>query len=63
MICALTGFVTGHFAGLQELGVGLIAGIAIDASIIRLLLLPATMVLLGKWNWSNPRISESRTNS
>ncbi len=63
MICALTGFVTGHFAGLQELGVGLIAGIAIDATIIRLLLLPATMVLLGKWNWSNPRISESRTNS
>jgi RND superfamily putative drug exporter len=63
MICALTGFVTGHFAGLQELGVGLIAGIAIDASIIRLLLLPATLVLLGKWNWSHPRISKSRTNS
>ncbi|MEY3920093.1 MAG: hypothetical protein RLZ15_887 [Actinomycetota bacterium] len=63
MVCALTGFVTGHFAGLQELGVGLIAGIAIDATIIRLLLLPATMVLLGKWNWSHPRISKGRTNS
>ena len=63
MVSALTGFVTGHFAGLQELGVGLIAGIAIDATIIRLLLLPATMVLLGKWNWSHPRISKGRTNS
>ena len=63
MVGALTGFVSGHFAGLQELGIGLVAGIAIDATIIRLLLLPATMVLLGKWNWSHPRFGESRTNS
>jgi RND superfamily putative drug exporter len=55
MIGALTGFISGHFAGLQELGIGLIAGIAIDATLIRLLLLPATMILLGKWNWSHPR--------
>ena len=55
MVGALSGFITGHFAGLQELGIGLVAGIAIDATIIRLLLLPATMVLLGKWNWSHPR--------
>jgi RND superfamily putative drug exporter len=63
MVGALTGFVSGHFAGLQELGIGLIAGIIIDATIIRLLLLPATMVLLGKWNWSHPRIRGGRTNS
>ena len=63
MVGALTGFVSGHFAGLQELGVGLIAGIIIDATVIRLLLLPATMVLLGKWNWSHPRIFGGRTNS
>ena len=56
MIGALTGFISGHFAGLQELGIGLVAGIAIDATVIRLLLLPATMVLLGKWNWSHPRL-------
>lgn len=62
MVGALTGFITGHFAGLQELGIGLIAGIALDATIIRLLLLPATMVLLGKWNWSHPRLRGSRTN-
>ena len=62
MVGALTGFITGHFAGLQELGIGLIAGIAIDATIIRMLLLPATMVLLGKWNWSHPRFRGSRTN-
>ena len=62
MVGALTGFVSGHFAGLQELGIGLVAGIALDATIIRLLLLPATMVLLGKWNWSHPRVRGSRTN-
>ena len=62
MVGALTGFITGHFAGLQELGIGLIAGIALDATIIRMLLLPATMVLLGKWNWSHPRFRGSRTN-
>ena len=63
MVGALTGFISGHFAGLQELGIGLVAGIIIDATIIRLLLLPATMVLLGKWNWSHPRIRGGRTNS
>ena len=63
MVGALTGFISGHFAGLQELGIGLVAGIIIDATAIRLLLLPATMVLLGKWNWSHPRIRGSRTNS
>ena len=63
MVGALTGFVSGHFAGLQELGIGLIAGIIIDVTVIRLLLLPATMVLLGKWNWSHPRIRGGRTNS
>ena len=62
MIGALTGFLSGHFAGLQELGVGLVAGIAIDVTIIRLLLLPASMALFGKWNWSHPRFRRSRTN-
>ena len=50
-ITALTGLISGHFAGLQQLGVGLAAGVLIDATIIRGLLLPSAMVLLGKWNW------------
>ena len=50
-ITALTGLITGHFAGLQQLGIGLAAGVLIDATIIRGLLLPSAMVLLGKWNW------------
>ena len=53
-IAALTGLITGHFAGLQQLGIGLAAGVFIDATIIRGLLLPSAMVLLGRWNWWLP---------
>ncbi len=38
----------------KELGVGLVVAIAVDATIIRLLLVPATMRLLGRWNWWFP---------
>jgi putative drug exporter of the RND superfamily len=39
----------------KEFGLGLAAAIAIDASIIRCILVPSVMVLLGKWNWWLPR--------
>lgn len=51
---ALGGMVFGHFAGLQELGIGLALAVLIDATIIRGLLLPSVMVLLGRWNWWLP---------
>ncbi len=55
LVGALSGFVFGHFAGLQELGIGLAVGIIIDATIIRGLLLPSSMVLFGRWNWWLPQ--------
>ena len=55
LVGALSSFVFGHFAGLQELGIGLAVGIIIDATIIRGLLLPSSMVLLGRWNWWLPQ--------
>jgi len=39
----------------KQLGVGLAAAILIDATIVRTVLLPATMKLLGDWNWYLPR--------
>ncbi len=39
---------------LKEMGIGLAAAILIDATIVRAVLLPATMKLLGKWNWYLP---------
>ncbi len=56
-VTALTGFIVGEFAGLQQLGVGLAIGVFIDATIIRLFILPSAMVLLGRWNWWPPRHS------
>src|SRR4051794_27766586 len=53
-------FVFGIFATLSSLdfkmlGVGLALAVLIDATIIRAVLLPATMTLLGDWNWYLPR--------
>ncbi len=54
-IVAVSGFIGGHFAGLQELGVGLVCAVLIDATLIRLLLLPSVMILLGNANWWLPK--------
>ena len=51
---AVAGLALSHFAGLQEVGIGLVFGVLIDATIIRGLLLPSVMVLLGNWNWWMP---------
>src|SRR5919112_702359 len=40
---------------MQQMGIGLAAAVLIDATIIRGVLLPATMKLLGDWNWYLPR--------
>ncbi|HEV3228310.1 MAG TPA: MMPL family transporter [Solirubrobacteraceae bacterium] len=54
MVAAFTGFTAGHFVGLQEFGFGLSAAILLDATIVRALLVPATMKLIGDWNWYLP---------
>jgi len=55
MIGALTGLVAGRIAGLQELGVGLSLGILIDATLVRGVVLPSVMTLLGERTWWLPR--------
>jgi len=47
-------FVTLSFIDFKELGLGLAAAVLIDATIIRGVLLPAAMKLLGDWNWYLP---------
>jgi uncharacterized membrane protein YdfJ with MMPL/SSD domain len=54
MIAAFAGFVAGSFVGLQEFGLGLCAAILLDATVVRAILVPATMKLLGRWNWYLP---------
>jgi RND superfamily putative drug exporter len=54
MIAAFSGFMTGRFVGLQQFGLGLSAAIFLDATVVRVLLVPSLMKLLGDWNWYLP---------
>jgi RND superfamily putative drug exporter len=54
MIAAFSGLMSGSFVGLQEFGFGLAVAILLDATIVRALLVPALMMLLGRWNWYMP---------
>ena len=51
---AIAAFATSKLAFIKELGLGTALVVLIDATIIRALLVPSLMVLLGKWNWWAP---------
>jgi uncharacterized membrane protein YdfJ with MMPL/SSD domain len=55
MIVVFSVFVTLQLVIIRQLGFGLAVAVFIDATIVRSLLLPATMRLLGEWNWWMPR--------
>ena len=52
---AIGAFVTSEIVFIKELGLGTALAVLIDASIVRALLVPSLMELLGKWNWWAPR--------
>jgi uncharacterized membrane protein YdfJ with MMPL/SSD domain len=54
MIAAFSGFTFGSFVGLQEFGLGLSAAILLDATLVRAVLVPAVMKIMGEWNWYLP---------
>jgi putative drug exporter of the RND superfamily len=58
MVCVFTSFVLNGNPIVKEFGVGLAVAIAIDSTLVRCLLVPAVMVLLGKWAWWMPRWME-----
>jgi uncharacterized membrane protein YdfJ with MMPL/SSD domain len=55
MVCVFALFGTLSSLELKQAGIGLAAAVLIDATLIRGVLLPATMKLLGDWNWYLPR--------
>jgi RND superfamily putative drug exporter len=55
MVLAFGIFATLPFLDFKEMGIGLAAAVLIDATIVRAVLLPATMKLLGEWNWYLPK--------
>ncbi len=55
MMIVFSGFAAGKIGGVEEIGFGLVVAVLIDATIVRCLLVPATMTLLGDFNWWAPR--------
>ena len=54
IIAVYVGFASGELVIFQQLGFGVAVALLIDATLIRLVLLPASMRLLGNWNWYLP---------
>jgi uncharacterized membrane protein YdfJ with MMPL/SSD domain len=52
---AIGAFATSQVIFIKELGVGTALAVLIDATIVRALLVPSLMELLGRWNWWSPR--------
>ena len=55
MVAVFAIFATLGLVDMKMMGVGLAVAILLDATIVRAILLPATMTLLGDWNWYLPR--------
>jgi RND superfamily putative drug exporter len=54
MVAAFSGFVVGRIEGLREFGLGLAVAVTLDATIVRAILVPSVMAVLGRWNWWLP---------
>ncbi len=55
MVTVFGAFAFARMLPIKELGFGLAAAVLLDATIIRVIMVPATMRLMGKWNWWLPR--------
>jgi uncharacterized membrane protein YdfJ with MMPL/SSD domain len=55
MVVVFGVFVTLELTIIKQLGLGLAVAVFLDATIVRSVLLPASMRLLGDWNWWLPR--------
>jgi putative drug exporter of the RND superfamily len=55
IVAVFAGFAAGELVMFQQMGFGVAVALLIDATIIRSVLLPAAMHLLGSWNWYLPR--------
>jgi len=54
IVVVFVGFVAGRLLVIKEVGFALAVAVLIDATLVRCLLVPATMTVLGRWNWWAP---------
>jgi RND superfamily putative drug exporter len=55
MVCVFAGMAGGQLVMFQQMGFGLAVAVLIDATVVRTIVVPAAMELLGDWNWYLPR--------
>ena len=60
MICVFLSFMLGDERTLKEFGFGLAAAVFLDALVIRCVMLPAVLELLGAWTWKLPTWIDKR---
>jgi uncharacterized membrane protein YdfJ with MMPL/SSD domain len=63
MVFVFLTFATLSQTSMKQLGVGLAIAVLLDATVVRAVLLPATMELLGERNWSQGRLARRRDRS
>jgi RND superfamily putative drug exporter len=54
IVAVFTGFARGELIMFQQMGFGVAVALLLDATIVRSVLLPSAMRLLGRWNWYLP---------
>src|SRR3954452_18934259 len=54
IVAVFAGFAMGDLVMFQQMGFGVAVALLIDATVIRSVVLPSAMVLLGRWNWYLP---------
>jgi RND superfamily putative drug exporter len=54
MVTVFSAFALAESITIKSIGVGMAIAVLIDATVIRILLVPATMRLMGRWNWWAP---------
>jgi putative drug exporter of the RND superfamily len=55
IVVVFAGFAAGEVLVIKQFGLGLALAVIVDATVVRSLLVPATMKLMGEWNWWAPR--------
>jgi putative drug exporter of the RND superfamily len=54
LVIVFAGFMAAGMLTIKQIGLGTVLAVALDATVVRMLLVPATMKLMGRWNWWAP---------
>jgi RND superfamily putative drug exporter len=54
LVVVFAGFVAAGMLTIKQVGLGTVLAVLLDATVVRMLLVPATMKLMGRWNWWAP---------